>query len=239
MTVWPGSERNRATLVFAGSPQSDSLCLAGHSVRYNFLPLYICRPTVSKHPATGGAHRPVIGVRATALGEGTQHLHFEATREALELDASFDPQVIVEGTAQRVGRHITLELRVRGGWHSECDRCLAPVHQEVDEPLVLYYTEEPGAARSPQEDDLESEEVRMIDADQESIVLDEDVRQTMLLSVPFKILCREECKGLCSTCGTDLNNGPCNCTPEIDPRWAKLAALLKPEADPDAQTTTD
>lgn len=178
-----------------------------------------------------------MSVRVTALEEGPQYLRFETSREELELDDSFDSAIVVEGTAQRVGKQIALNLKVHGGWNQECDRCLAPVHQEVEEPLVLYYTEEPGAVRKPSDADLEQDEVRGIDPDQDSIVLDEDVRQTMLLSVPFKILCREECKGLCPTCGADLNEGSCSCKPDIDPRWEKLAGLLKP--DDDAPATTE
>jgi len=47
-----------------------------------------------------------------------------------------------------------------------------------------------------------------------------------MLSVPMKPLCREECKGICSSCGTDLNAGPCECKKqEVDPRLAPLQKL--------------
>ena len=51
----------------------------------------------------------------------------------------------------------------------------------------------------------------------------------LVLSMDAKHVCSEDCKGLCPTCGADLNNGPCNCGKEIDPRLAVLAQLLDKE----------
>jgi uncharacterized protein len=56
--------------------------------------------------------------------------------------------------------------------------------------------------------------------------LAEAVRQYALLTLPMKPLCREDCAGLCSSCGHNLNQGPCDCQPQIvDPRWSKLKEL--------------
>ncbi len=53
--------------------------------------------------------------------------------------------------------------------------------------------------------------------------LTEAIRQYALMAVPMKPLCREDCAGLCPSCGHNLNRGACGCvTQEIDPRWAKL-----------------
>jgi uncharacterized protein len=51
------------------------------------------------------------------------------------------------------------------------------------------------------------------------------IREELILAVPEYVLCREECRGLCPRCGKDLNEGPCACRPEPDPRWAALEAL--------------
>ena len=56
--------------------------------------------------------------------------------------------------------------------------------------------------------------------------LDELVRADLLLELPTKVLCREDCKGLCPKCGKDLNFGPCDCKKEIDPRWQALSDLF-------------
>ena len=57
--------------------------------------------------------------------------------------------------------------------------------------------------------------------------LDDIVTTTFVLSMDSKFLCRADCKGLCCRCGKDLNDGPCGCQPDADPRLAVLQQLLK------------
>lgn len=56
--------------------------------------------------------------------------------------------------------------------------------------------------------------------------LDELVTDDVFLELPFRFLCDEDCKGLCPTCGKDLNEGPCDCKKAVDPRLAVLQQLL-------------
>jgi len=59
------------------------------------------------------------------------------------------------------------------------------------------------------------------------------VREQILLALPSRRLCREECKGLCPTCGADLNAGRCDCEQrEVDPRWSALAELKDKSREP-------
>lgn len=62
----------------------------------------------------------------------------------------------------------------------------------------------------------------------ENSVLDLDalICEDIVLSLPNKFLCREDCKGLCSKCGENLNDGPCGCKKDVDPRMAALLQLL-------------
>ncbi|MGH2696440.1 MAG: YceD family protein, partial [Actinomycetota bacterium] len=57
------------------------------------------------------------------------------------------------------------------------------------------------------------------------IDLEPMVRDTVVLSMPFSPLCREDCRGLCERCGGDRNVGECTCGPEVDPRWTILDEL--------------
>ena len=57
--------------------------------------------------------------------------------------------------------------------------------------------------------------------------LEDTVRTDVLLELPGKVLCSEDCKGLCCQCGKNLNEGPCQCKPEPDPRFAALKQLLE------------
>ena len=56
--------------------------------------------------------------------------------------------------------------------------------------------------------------------------LDELITEDIFLDLPSKFLCREDCKGICSKCGSDLNDGSCSCEKEVDPRLAALKQLL-------------
>ena len=65
----------------------------------------------------------------------------------------------------------------------------------------------------------------MID-DRNIMDISEAIRQYTVMALPIKPLCRQDCSGLCPTCGADLNEKRCDCTPEIDPRWEKLNTLV-------------
>jgi uncharacterized protein len=73
---------------------------------------------------------------------------------------------------------------------------------------------------------IDPSEVQVILPGQTVIDLADDVRQTVLLSFPLKNVCREDCRGLCSRCGKNLNEGPCDCKETlVDGRWDKLKEL--------------
>ena len=56
--------------------------------------------------------------------------------------------------------------------------------------------------------------------------LDDLLETEFILDMPTKFLCREDCKGVCPKCGKNLNDGECDCRPDVDPRFAALAQLL-------------
>ena len=107
-------------------------------------------------------------------------------------------------------------------WQGECRRCLKPLdgtlHAEVRE---LYRPRPPG--EPPDQD----EETYPLSG--ELLDLRPLVRDAVLLDLPIAPLCREDCAGLCPTCGADLNEGPCDCPPPSgDLRWAALDVLRDP-----------
>ncbi len=119
-----------------------------------------------------------------------------------------------EVTLLRTDRGIFVRGTLDTTFDAACSRCLAPIRQ----PLSFRIEEEylPGA-----------EEGAFAITSDEEIDLSEAVRQYMLLAIPMKPLCRDDCAGLCATCGHNLNLGPCDCPPpSIDPRLAKLATLV-------------
>jgi uncharacterized protein len=108
----------------------------------------------------------------------------------------------------------TLECRVRGN----CRRCLASVSTEIAAEVGALFAEDAGDDAS----------MYPIPTSTDDMDLGPMVREELLLAVPPYLLCGEGCRGLCVRCGRDLNEGPCGCEPDPDPRWAALRALQDP-----------
>ena len=78
-----------------------------------------------------------------------------------------------------------------------------------------------------QEDVMEEEDADLyIVLENASLDVEALAAEDLMLDMPSKFLCQEDCKGLCPTCGKNLNDGPCDCAKEVDPRLAALAELL-------------
>ncbi len=109
-----------------------------------------------------------------------------------------------------------------------CIRCLAPVSVPVSDRLDLLL--EIGRHELPdQEVELEQADfglLRLPDAILETRPI---IVEQVQLNIPMKPLCKEDCAGLCASCGADLNAGPCGCGSTGDPRWQALAALKRSE----------
>lgn len=101
----------------------------------------------------------------------------------------------------------------------DCARCLTPVEDHVDVDVAELYHE-------PDHEDVEEG----YEIDQEHIDLGRLLRDTIVISVPVRVLCTDDCRGLCPVCGTDRNAHDCGHRPldGADPRWAKLAQLQVP-----------
>jgi uncharacterized protein len=131
----------------------------------------------------------------------------------------------VSGKVRLAGNEVFVNGHVETRAEVECDRCLQPVETPVNTDFVLEYIsgseyESGGAA------ELTEAEMSVSVFDGEAIDVDEIVKEQILLAVPTRLLCREDCKGICPECGTDRNTGDCSCaTNDIDPRWAALKDL--------------
>ena len=125
--------------------------------------------------------------------------------------------------AQGIVRNTAGVLVMQGSlWttiHGICDRCAGEFHRKVEFPidvcLVTELTNE------------ENEDEWVFPLEGDSADLDDIVRTVFVLNLDSKLLCREDCKGLCPQCGKNLNDGPCGCRKELDPRFAALRQLLE------------
>lgn len=140
------------------------------------------------------------------------------------------------------GRLSRLEADVyalRGDLHTnlevDCFRCLEAVSVEIQERLELMYipyssnVEGDGASQHRDEDRrLEDDEMSVSYYREQEVDLGQLIWEQLHLALPMKIVCREDCLGLCSRCGVNRNEESCDCDQgDIDPRLAELKALLE------------
>jgi uncharacterized protein len=165
----------------------------------------------------------------------------------LDFEEEFQPDVIdlggearqrtplkTSGRAEVVEEHhgkheIIKDIRLRGrlstGLELQCARCLEPVKQEVNREFELLYRPL-GADAGRDELSVTAAEAEIGYYQGDGILLEDVLREQVLLALPLKITCREDCKGLCPHCGKNLNEGLCSCNvPMEDPRWAALKEI--------------
>lgn len=150
----------------------------------------------------------------------------EDVRQRTPLKASGRADLVEEHHGKR---QIIKDIRLRGGLSTTlelpCARCIEAVAQNVERKFDLLYR--------PLGSDAGKEEISVTGAEAEigyyqgeGLLLEDVLREQVLLSVPLRALCREDCKGLCPTCGKNLNLEQCSCARDVqDQRWAALKEI--------------
>lgn len=108
--------------------------------------------------------------------------------------------VSAEGQYTASGETVSLRGTARGTVHAHCARCLTPVARNVEAELAAEFAHTP----DPEDPDQYSYEASTID-------LTDPVRDALVLELPIRFLCAEDCRGLCPKCGVNLNTGSCTC----------------------------
>ena len=156
------------------------------------------------------------------LSEGLHERHEEVTAESLSFPdpQSYPESVIIDLIIDRLDNIYRIKMDVRTRVKQVCDRCLDEYTTDFHDVLEQIYQLGPGML-----DD--EEEVVVLPVDTREIDVSDAIREVVVMSRPIKLLCSEECKGLCPRCGINRNHDKCNCdTDDIDPRLEKLKSLL-------------
>ena len=136
--------------------------------------------------------------------------------------------VVVSGTTSRLGSRYYLEATVAARLTAPCSRCLKEYKHPIDAGFKLVLQR--GAHHAPPESVAEDDYVQLDERTEYAYDIFPRVREAIVIELPIRYLCDEECRGLCPQCGADLNEGDCGCDrTEADPRWDGLRKLLKPE----------
>lgn len=162
------------------------------------------------------------------LPEGHSERRFEEPASAFDLGDWLEPRgpVSLEADLEKRRDRIVVRGAAEVTAAFACGRCAEPLEERV-EGEVLVVAELRGADSSGDEAALEAEG-SILYHDGNELVLDECVREALILEVPAVPLCRPDCRGLCPSCGQNLNEKACTCAPrDADPRWGALGELRK------------
>ena len=138
-----------------------------------------------------------------------------------------------EGSAELLGNEIRLAGKLATRLELACARCLEPVARDPAASFDLIYR--PVSAISREEElSLAGEDLELGLYVGQGLFLADALAEQVHLALPMKALCREECRGLCPTCGANLNREACRCSKDaVDPRLAPLARIRAELEKPD------
>lgn len=157
---------------------------------------------------------------------------FNGSEKSRDINCSFDMSnllyssynplkdpVSVEGRVYCKADVVYLELNISYVLYGICDRCAEDVKKDYSLKVNKILVEQ---LQNDDDEDYIVIENHILD-------LDELVNEEVSLSLPSKLLCSDDCKGLCQKCGTNLNVKKCDCKGDVDPRMAALLQLLDEE----------
>ncbi len=148
------------------------------------------------------------------LSEEKKEIFFDYTSADIAEDSGVfqSGEARVWGKAHNHGGYIRLELFADIPYVTQCARCAKELSRNAN---IRYET---GVTAEEISDDNLDYEV-LCDG---KLDVDDIVRRSFILELPMTELCSENCLGLCSKCGKDLNEGPCECKAQVDPRLQKI-----------------
>jgi uncharacterized protein len=176
-------------------------------------------------------------------GAREKPLEFSGETTLSGADLGGDPLISVSpvrmsGTITPMDQEYLLDGELSWSGELACSRCVSPYAFSEAIPLHLRLRKRPAAPGKPekiraaeaedQEIEVDPGEVDVVSFDEPVLPFGEIAREQVLMALPMKPLCREDCRGLCPTCGEDMNVTECGCAGQAaDPRWEALRLLKK------------
>ena len=126
--------------------------------------------------------------------------------------------VLAEGSVRNTAGVLVMTGSIKTCIHGVCDRCASDFDMDLEFPIDVVLVKE--LANEENEDEW------VFPLEGDAADLEEIVRTVFVLNMDSQLLCKPDCKGMCCRCGHNLNDGPCSCQKELDPRFAALRQLL-------------
>jgi uncharacterized protein len=159
----------------------------------------------------------ILKIRVADLKDKALHLEAEEpisdypdlTAMAESGECEFLTPLRLDFTVAREFDHIRAAGKVETTVRIPCARCLTEFDREIASSFTVFYTK----SAEPLDEEVELAEEDLISKSYEGEEIDfaPEVAEQVIMEIPFKPLCREDCKGLCSSCGANLNDTVCSC----------------------------
>jgi uncharacterized protein len=177
-------------------------------------------------------HVADIPPEGTVLEITTPAKNFPELKQ-LEADGEcrFEGDICAHLEIRKVADVVEVEGRIQTKTSATCSRCLVTYEAPVEQHFAVDFTEELLEPDLPQEEiALSVEDLGLIYYKGDTIDFHDAIQEQVILALPVRPLCREDCRGLCHKCGENLNEGNCRCNGSnvIDPRFAVLKNLKLP-----------
>jgi uncharacterized protein len=158
------------------------------------------------------------------LSDGIHQFEQTVNSESLNFSRSdvYPYPLEIKAEVNKFEKNILCKVYLKTVAHYTCDRCLEPFDNPLEFNFELLF-------RSGK-DKLETDEEDVVNLPAETVEVDltERVIENLILEIPMKAICKDDCKGICSGCGANLNLEACQCSEKpTDPRWEKLRDLLE------------
>ncbi len=141
---------------------------------------------------------------------------FDFSQEEIDGVFPFTTPARLKGKITSVAEIVSVNAEVTFSLEVFCSRCAEGIKRDMTVPIEHILVSE---LQNDETDEFIIVENMKLDIEQLTL---EDI----YFALPSKFLCKEDCKGLCSKCGANLNEGPCSCKKDIDPRFEVLLGLL-------------
>ncbi len=148
-------------------------------------------------------------INISNLSEGIHDYQFDEPSSEIGLDERFSNAVSVQVKLEKRRRQLFLTGHIETSGKFVCDRCLDNFDRRfsLDYRMAYVYDESDAG-------EVDRDEITVLKMSTNVINIDEDVKEYVLLAIPLKLLCKEDCAGLCGKCGENLNHASCNCPKE-------------------------